>query len=69
MIKWSKIITWPNNQNKIVTAIVGDSIIRDVYGWELSEREEELVVKHFSRLTTEDMKNDIQPPLKRDLTK
>ena len=50
-----------------MTAIAGDSIIRDVYGWELSEREEELVVKHFSRLTTEDMKNDIQPPLKRDL--
>ena len=50
-----------------MTAIVGDSIIRDVYGWELSEREEKVVVKHFSRLTTEGMKNDIQPPLKRDL--
>ena len=29
-----------NDQNKIVTAIVGDSMIKDVYGWELSDRGE-----------------------------
>ena len=38
-----------NDQNKIVTAIVGDSMIKDLYGWELSDREEKVVVKHFSR--------------------
>ena len=28
-----------NDQNTIVMAIVGDSMIKDVYGWELSDRE------------------------------
>ena len=55
-----------NDQNKIVTAIVGDSMIKDVYGWELSDREEKVVVKHFSGSRTEDVKTYIQPPLKRD---
>ena len=54
------------DQNKDVTAIVGDSIIKDVYGWELSDKENKVVVKHFSGSTTEDMKAYIQPPLKRD---
>ena len=49
-----------------MTAIVGDSMIKDVYGWELSDREEKVVVKHFSGSATEDMKNYIQLPLKRD---
>ena len=55
-----------NDQNKIVTAIVGDSMIEDVYGWELSDREEKVIVKHFSGSTTEDTKTYIQLPLKRD---
>ena len=33
---------------------------------ELSDREEKVVVKHFSGSTTEDMKTYIQPLLKRD---
>ena len=45
-------------------AIVGDSIIKDVYGWELSDKEKKVVVKHFSGSATEDMKTYIQPPLK-----
>ena len=49
-----------------MAAIVGDSMIKDVYGWELSDREEKVVAKHFSGSTTEDMKTYIQPPLKRD---
>ena len=49
-----------------MTAIVGDSIIKDVYGWELSDKENKVVVKHFSGSTAEDMKTYIQPPLKRD---
>ena len=49
-----------------MTAIIGDSMIKDVYGWELSDKEEKVVGKHFSGSTTEDMKTYIQPPLKRD---
>ena len=41
-------------------------MIKDVYGWELSDRKEKVVVKYFSGSTTEDMKTYIQPPLKRD---
>ena len=55
-----------NDQTKIVTAIVGDSMIKDVYGWDLFDREEKVAGKHFSGSTTGDMKNYIQPPLKRD---
>ena len=54
------------DQNKIVTAIVGDSMIEDVYRCDLSDREEKMVVKHFSESTVEDLKTYIQPPLKRD---
>ena len=37
-----------------------------IYGWELSYREEKVVVKHFSGSTTEDMKTYIQSSLKSD---
>ena len=53
-----------NDQNKIVAAIV--EMIKNVFGLELSDREEKVIVKHFSRSTTEDMKTYIQPSLKRD---
>ena len=49
-----------------MTGIVGYSMIKDVYSWELSDRKEKVVVKYFSGSTTEDMKTYIQPPLKRD---
>ena len=48
-----------------MTAIASDSVIKDVYGWELFDREEKVVVKHFSGSTT-DMKAYIQHPLKRN---
>ena len=41
-------------------------MIKDVYGWKLSDREEKVVVKYFSGSTTEDMKTYIQLPLKRN---
>ena len=47
-------------------AIVGESMIKDVYDWELSDREERRDVKYFSGSTKEDVKTYIQPPLKRD---
>ena len=37
-----------------------------IYGWELSYREEKMVVKHFSGSATEDMKTYIQSSLKSD---
>ena len=49
-----------------MTAIAGDSKIKNVYGRELSGRKEKVVVKHFRKSTTEDMKTYIQSPLKRD---
>ena len=55
-----------NDQNKTVTAIVGDFFITDVYDWELSDREEKVVMIHFSGSTVEVMGTYIQPLLKRD---
>ena len=41
-------------------------MIKDVYRCKLSDREEKMVVKHFSESAIEDLKTYIQPPLKRD---
>ena len=49
-------------KDHIITAIVGDSMVKDIYGWELSY--EKVVVKQFSGSTTEDMMKYIKPPLK-----
>ena len=54
-----------NDQNKIVTAIVGDSMIKDVYGWELSDRERGGGCEAFQRINDR-VCQDLQPPLKRD---
>ena len=45
---------------------MGDSRIKDIYGWELSDNNEKVVVKDFSGSTTEDMMIYIKPPLKRN---
>ena len=39
-------------------------MVKDIYGWELSYNYEKVVVKQFSRSTTEDMMKYIKPPLK-----
>ena len=49
---------------QIVTAIMVDSMVKDIYGWELSDHNEKVVVKYFSGLPTEDMMTHIKPPLK-----
>ena len=51
-------------KDQIITAIVGDSMVKDIYGWELSDNYEKVVVKQFSGSTTEDMMTYIKPPLK-----
>ena len=42
-------------EDQIITTLVCDSMVRDISGWELSENNEKIGVKHFSRSTTEDM--------------
>ena len=43
---------------------MGDSVVKGIYGWELSDNYEKVVVKQFSGSTTEDMMTYIKPPLK-----
>ena len=45
---------------QIVTAIMVDSMVKDIYGWELSDHNEKVVVKYFSGLPTEDMMTHIR---------
>lgn len=40
-----------------------------MYGWELSDKNEIVVVKRVGQLATEDMKTHIKPPLKNDLSR
>ena len=51
-------------KDQIITAIVGNSIVKYIYGWEFSDNYEKVVVKQFSGSTTEDMMTYIKPPLK-----
>ena len=53
-------------KGQIVTDIVSDSVVKDIYGWKLSDNNKKAVVKHFNGLTTEDMMAYIKPPLKRN---
>ena len=53
-------------KDHIVTALVGDSMVKDIYGWKISDNNEKVLVKHFSGSTTEDMMTYIKPPLKRN---
>ena len=46
-----------NSKNKNVSAITGDSIIKDIKCWELSNKSEKFVVKFFGGATTKDMES------------
>ena len=49
-----------NSTKKLpVTVIFGDSIVKEVKGWELSEKKIKVVTKHFSGATTDDKKSYI----------
>ena len=41
-------------KDQIVTVIVGNYMVKDIYGWELSDNSENVAVKHFSGSTTEE---------------
>jgi len=47
--------------NKTIVAILGDSIVKDVKGWELSDNKKKVIVKSFSGATTHCMKSHIVP--------
>ena len=54
-------------KNKLpVTVILGDSIVKDVKGWKLSEDKNKVVVKHFSGAKTKDMESYIIPTLEQN---
>ena len=47
----------PRKNKLSVTAILGDSIVKDVKGWKLPEDKNKVVVKHFSGAKTKDMES------------
>ena len=51
-------------KDQIITAIVVDSMVKDIYRWELSDNYENVAVKQFTGSTTEDMMTYIKSPLK-----
>ena len=54
-------------KNKLpVTVILGDSIVKDVKGWKLSDDKNKVVVKHFSGAKTKDMEFCIIPTLEQN---
>ena len=53
----------PRKNELPVTAILGDSIVKDMKGWKLSDDKNKVVVKHFSGAKTKDMESYIIPTL------
>ena len=52
--------------NKPVTVIVGDSMFKNVRGWDLSNQKNKVIVKSFSGATTEDMEDYLKPILRKE---
>ena len=46
-----------NSESKNVSVIIGDSIIKDIESWELSNESEKFVVKFFGGATTKNMES------------
>ena len=54
-------------ENKLpVTVILGDSVVKDVKGWKLSDEKNKVVVKHFSEAKTKDKGSYIIPILEQN---
>ena len=49
-----------NSKSKNVSVIIGDSIIKDIKGWELSNESEKFVVKFFGGAITKNMESYFQ---------
>ena len=54
----------PQKNKFPVTVMLGDSIIKDVKGWKLSDKKNKVVVKHFSGAKTKDMESYSHPRTK-----
>ena len=52
-----------NSKNKIVSVIIGDSIIKGIKGWKLLNESEKIVV--FGGASTKDIESYIQPTIER----
>ena len=51
---------------KKLTELGGDSIIRDAEGWEIFDRENKFVVRHFPGVKTDNMKTCVVPTIKQN---
>ena len=60
------VIRKQRQKNFPVTVIFGDSIVKEVKGWELSDENNKIITKQFSGATTDDMKSYIQPTISND---
>ena len=54
------------NITKKVTVFFGDSIIKDIKGLEISDRENKFFVRHFPGAKTDDMKSYVVPAIKQN---
>ena len=54
-----------NSKNKNVSVIIGDSFIKPMKGWELSNESEKFGFKFFGGATTKDMESNVQPTVER----
>lgn len=54
------------NQKKKVTVIVGDSILKNIQGWSLSDSNNHVVVKPFPGATITDMEDFIKPIIRKE---
>ena len=52
--------------NKECTVVLGDSMVKGIKGWEISDKDHKVVVKTFSRASTNDMKSYVKPTLERN---
>ena len=53
--------TYNAKHAKNVTAVVGDSMVKNLQGWRLSTEENHVVVKSFAGATTSDMEDYVKP--------
>ena len=53
-------------KSRDITVILGDSIIKDVKGWELMDDSNKVVVKSFDGATTSQMKWHVKPTTKQN---
>ena len=52
--------------DKKVTVIAGDSIVKNLHGWRLSDMNNHVVVKSFAGATIEDMEDYLKPVIRKE---